>query len=39
MSAALTQKAKEIFEKVWINVEGEINGLFIDKRVEIKLSV
>lgn len=28
---------KAITEKAWINVDGEINGLFIDKRTEIKL--
>jgi len=29
---------KAIPEKFWINVDGEIDGQFVDKRVEIKLS-
>jgi uncharacterized protein YhbP (UPF0306 family) len=28
---------KAVLEKVWMNDDGEINGHFIDKRVEIKL--
>mgnify|MGYP001557860792 CR=1 FL=1 len=28
---------KAVPEKVWMNVEGEINGNYIDKRIEIKL--
>jgi len=28
---------KAIPEKIWINADGEINGKFVDKRIEIKL--
>lgn len=30
---------KAIPEKFWINVEGDINGNFIDKREEVKLKI
>ena len=29
---------KAVPEKIWINVDGEIKGQFVDKRVEIKLT-
>ena len=38
LNASPRRVYKAIPEKVWINVDEEIDGQFVDKRVEIKLS-
>ena len=30
---------KAVIKKVWMNVDREVDGHFVDKRVEIKLSL